>query len=346
MKKYDYKDVVEKICIVFNNSFQTDYKIIFQSREEAEALNPDIKNLSKSAGGTYQPKNKRIYIFSNVIDEINKKNYNNLRNSNDNGLAFLILACFHELEHRLQIDCPQKLRKQALFSTSMYDIEKIIVLFDKEFYRQNHDNFYMEIDADIKGTENAMKFIDFCKIDGINRDYFEALRTYNKYRQLNYDIPQFIKRFNNIVRMYPQILQDKRFISNENILSFYDENGRFKPIDEIMKKPNVFLTPYIISSEMFLKSINIKTISQEQRNFILKNINMVVVEHKIKKQALDKLKPEAKKAIEELNKYTHFSKSPSLKTVEFFADEKYYQFLKNNVQTYSKIVSEGDEQEP
>ena len=147
------------------------------------------------------------------------------------------------------------------------------------------------------------------------------------------------------MRKYPQILQDKRFISNENILTFYDENGCFKPIDEIMKITSD-LTPYIISSEMFLNSINIKTISQEQRNFILKNINMVLVEHKLKKQALVKLKPEAKKAIDELNKYTHFSESPSHKTVEFFADEKYYQFLKNKVQTYSKIVSEGDEQEP
>lgn len=345
MKKYDYKDVVEKICIVFNNSFQTDYKIIYQSREEAEALNPDIKNLSKNVGGTYQPKNKLIYIFSNVIDEINKKNYNNLRNSNDNGLAFLILACFHELEHRLQIDCPQKLRKQTSFATTMYDIEKIIILFDKEFYKQKHDNFYMEIDANIKGTENAMNFINFSKIDGINRDYFEALRTYNKYRQLDYDIPQFIKRFNNIVRKYPQILRDKRYISNEQILSFYDENGCFKSIDEIMKKPNV-LTPYIISSEMFLKSINIKTISQEQRNFILNNINMVVVEHKLKKQVLNQIKPEAEKAIKELNAYTHVSKTQSRRTIEFFADEKYYQFLKNIVQTYSKIVSEGDEQEP
>ena len=345
MKKYDYKDVVEKICIVFNNSFQTDYKIIYQSREKAEALNPDIKNLSQNAGGTYQQKNKLIYIFSNVIDKINKKNYNNLCNSNDNGLAFLILACFHELEHRLQIDCPQKLRKQTSFSTTMYDIEKIIILFDKEFYKQKHDNFYMEIDADIKGTENAINFINFSKIEGINRDYFEALRTYNKYRQLNYDIPQFIKRFNNIVRMYPQILRDKRYVSNEQILSFYDENGGFKSIDEIMKKPNV-LTPYIISSEMFLKSINIKTISLEQRNFILKNINKVIVEHKLKKITLDQLKPEAKKALEELKKYTHVSQTPSRKTVEYFADEKYYQFLKNNVQTYSKIVSEGDEQEP
>ncbi len=345
MKKYDYKDVVEKICIVFNNSFQTDYKIIYQSREETEALNPYIKNLSKTAGGTYQPKNKLIYIFSNVIDEINKKNYNNIRNSNDNGLAFLIYACFHELEHRLQIECPHKLRKQALFSTSMYNIEKIIILFDKEFYKQKHDNFYLEIDADIKGGENAMKFITFSGIDCINREYFEALRTYNRYRQLNYDIPQFISRFNNIVRMYPQILQDKRYISNDHILSFYDENGHFKSIDEIMKKQNA-LTPYIISSEMFLKNINVKTINQEQRNFILKYLNMVVVEHKSKKQALAQLKPKAEKAIKELNAYTHISKAPSRRTIEFFADEKYYQFLKDKIQTYSKIFSEGDEQEP
>ena len=73
---------------------------------------------------------------------------------------------------------------------------------------------------------------------------------------------------------------------------------------------------------------------------------MVVVEHKLKKQVLNQIKPEAEKAIKELNAYTHVSKTQSRRTIEFFADEKYYQFLKNIVQTYSKIVSEGDEQEP
>ena len=114
MKKYDYKDIVKKIYRIFNSSFQTDYRIIYQSREDAELLNHNINNISKSAGGIYQSKSKSIYIFSNVIDEINQKNYNNPTNTNDNGLAFLINACFHELEHRLQFECPQKFKKTTI----------------------------------------------------------------------------------------------------------------------------------------------------------------------------------------------------------------------------------------
>lgn len=344
VQKYNYKDIVKKLYNIFNSSFQTDYKIIYQSREEAEALNPNMNNISKSAGGTYQPQNKSIYIFSNVIDEINQRNYNNPNNFYDNGLAFLINACFHELEHRLQFEYPQKLKKQTSFSRVMYDIEKIIMLFDKEFYRQEHDNFYTEIDADSKGVNNAINFLNFCGIDSVNTEYYDALITYNKYRALNYDIPQFISRFNNIVKTYPEILKDKRYISNEQILNFYDEKGCFKSIDELIKNTNV-LTSYIISSEMFLKSIDKKTISPKQRKFVLNNINLVFNEHKAKKHILKQMHPQAKTAIEEIDKYTHVARTPSRRTVEFMANENYYQFLENSIKSFSNIVLEDDEQE-
>lgn len=344
MRKYDYKDIVKKLYSLFNSSFQTDYRIIYQSREEAELLDSDLKNISKSAGGIYQSKSKSIYIFSNVIDKINQKNYNNPTNSNDNGLAYLINACFHELEHRLQFEYPQKLKKQTSFSSVMFDIEKIIILFDKDFYNKKHDNFYLEIDADTKGVNNAINFIKLYGIDSINTKYYENLITYNKYRALNYDIPQFISRFNNISKMYPQILKDKRYISNEQILSFYDEKGSFKPIDELMKHTNV-LTPYIISSEMFLKSIDNKVISSEQRKFILKNINMVYNEHKSKKNVLEQMYPQAKIAIEEIDKYTHVTEVPSRRTVEFMANENYYLFLENSAKLFYNTVMRDDEQE-
>ncbi len=43
MKKYDYVEVVKNIYNLFNNSFGTDYIIKYQSRENIESLNPDIK---------------------------------------------------------------------------------------------------------------------------------------------------------------------------------------------------------------------------------------------------------------------------------------------------------------
>ena len=111
-----------------------------------------------------------------------------------------------------------------------------------------------------------------------------------------------------------------------------------------MKKPNI-LTPYIISSEMFLKSIDRNVINSKQCQFILKNINLVAIEHKSKKYILEQMYSQAKKAIEEINKYTHISKTPSRRTVEFMADENYYKFIENNVQAFSNNVSRDDEHE-
>lgn len=343
MKKYDYEEVVKNIYNLFNNSFGTDYKIKYQSREDIESLNPDIK-VGKSAGGFYDAKSKSIYIFSNVIDEINQRNYNNPSNENNNGLAFLIQACFHELEHRLQFDNRQKLRKQPSFSSVMYDIEKLIMICDKDFYKQKHDNFYLEIDADTKGVDNAINFVDFYRIDGVNKEYYEALRTYNQYRSLNYDIPQFVSRLNEIVKMYPNILNDERYINNQQILSFYDEKGNFKSIGEIMENQNI-LTPYIISSEMFLKGIDTKSITQEQRQFLIKNLSLVVTEHKSKKHLLKHMQSSTRIAIEKIDKYTHVSKTQSRRSAEFMFDEDYYQFLEGNLKSLSDVVIENDGQE-
>ncbi len=136
--------------------------------------------------------------------------------------------------------------------------------------------------------------------------------------------------------MYPQILKDKGYNNNELILSFYDERGCFKSIDELMKKSNI-LTPYMISSENFLKGIDKNTINQKQGQFILNNINMVANEHKCKIHYLKQMYPQAKRALEEMSKYTHVTKTASRKSVEFTADENYYQFLEKSAQANSLI---------
>ena len=165
MTKNFYINVVKNICNIFNNSFETNYNIQYQSRAETKTENLE-KKVSKTAGGFYDFKTKCIYIFSDVIEAINKKS--------SNGLSYLIMSCFHELEHRIQFESPEKLREQPYFSNVAYDIEKLVMLFDKDFYKNNHDNFYLEIDADIKAINNAENFVKFYNIDGINKEYYEV----------------------------------------------------------------------------------------------------------------------------------------------------------------------------
>lgn len=84
----------------------------------------------------------------------------------DQGLTYLIHATFHELEHAIQGEHPEKLKNQFWYSKAMYDIETIIMrirgydsqLFDLD-YKKMHDIFLLEIDADIKGINNAKEFI-------------------------------------------------------------------------------------------------------------------------------------------------------------------------------------------
>lgn len=114
----NYNKVIQMILVKFNETFHTNYSITFNTRDNIINSNPTFL-ISESAGGFYDKKTKTIYLFSDIIDKINYKNYDNKNGTYNNGLAFLILACFHELEHRLQNEHPEKLRSQYDFAREM-----------------------------------------------------------------------------------------------------------------------------------------------------------------------------------------------------------------------------------
>lgn len=158
----DYKKIVELIKEIFNKSFGTSFDIEYNSRKEILESNFTF-NIGENAAAFYDTGSKRIYMFSDVIDKIRS---NNLNENFDQGLTFLIHAIFHELEHLIQREHPEKLKNQFEYSKAMYDIETIIMMmrkFDSQVfdldYKKMHDNFLLEIDADIKGVNNAKGFV-------------------------------------------------------------------------------------------------------------------------------------------------------------------------------------------
>ena len=345
----NYNDIISLIVNDFNRSFNLSSEIIYDSRENIINKNPHFK-IGKSAGGFLDIASKRIYLFSGIIEKIKERNYYNYNNTKDNGLTFLIFAAFHELEHLLQLKYPEKLRKQFNFSRQMYKLEDVIIkifeydqLISDVNYSEQHDNFLFEIDADIKGVTNALSFVRYYEINGINNRYLELMKKYNDFRINNYDIPIMISQFNKIVKKYPEILNNKRWLDCEELTQFYHLDGNLKSIEEIISV-NSSLLPYFVSSISFLKSINGKKITDYQKKFIYSCLDTVINEHNQKQEKLGGFS-DIDLVINELMNYTKVSGKNS-KSSKMMANEKYYNYISKVMECFKEDKKIEEDNEP
>ena len=346
----NYNDIISLIVNDFDRNFNLSSEIIYDSRENIINKNPHFK-IGKRAGGFFDNASERIYLFSDLIEKIKEKNYYNYYNKdNDNGLTFLIFAAFHELEHLLQLKYPEKLRKQFNFSRQMYKLEDVIIkifeydqLISDVNYSEQHDNFLFEIDADIKGVTNALSFVRYYEINGINNRYLELMKKYNDFRINNYDIPIMISQFNKIVKKYPEILNNKRWLDCEELTQFYHLDGNLKSIEEIISV-NSSLLPYFVSSISFLKSINGKKITDYQKKFIYSCLDTVINEHNQKQKKLSEFS-DIDLVINELMNYTRVYTEKSSKSSKMMANEKYYNYINKVMECFKedKKIEEDNE---
>ena len=265
-------------------------------------------------------------------------------------MTFLIFAAFHELEHLLQLKYPEKLRKQFNFSRQMYKLEDVIIkiaqydqLISDVNYREQHDNFLFEIDADIKGVANSLSFVRYYEINGISNRYFELMKKYNDFRINNYDIPIMISQFNKIVKKYPEILNNKKWLDCEELTQFYHLDGNLKSIEEIISV-NSSLLPYFVSSISFLKSINGKIITDYQKKFIYSCLDTVINEHNQKQEKLGGFS-DIDLVINELMNYTKVSGKNS-KSSKMMANEKYYNYISNVMECFKEDKKIEEDNEP
>ena len=335
----NYNNIISLIVNDFNRSFNLSSEIIYDARENIINKNPHFK-IGKSAAGFFDNASERIYLFSGIIEKIKERNYYNYNNTKDNGLTFLIFAAFHELEHLLQLKYPEKLRKQFNFSKQMYKLEEIIIKISKYDqsisdvnYSEQHDNFLFEIDADIKGVTNALSFVRYYEINGINNRYLELIKKYNDFRINNYDIPIMISQFNKIVKKYPEILNNKQWLDCEELTQFYHLDGNLKSIEEIISV-NSSLLPYFVSSISFLKSINGKKITDYQKKFIYSCLDTVINEHNQKQKNLGEFL-DIDFVINELMNYTKITERNS-KSSKMMANEKYYNYINKAMECFKE----------
>ena len=59
----NYNEIIKMIVLKFNENFHTNYRIVFNTRDNILNSNPSF-SISKSAGGFYDNKTKTIYLFT------------------------------------------------------------------------------------------------------------------------------------------------------------------------------------------------------------------------------------------------------------------------------------------
>lgn len=341
--------IIRMILDDFEKNFNISAQIVYDSRTNIMKSNPGFK-IGNSAAGFQDTNSKTIYLFSDVIEKIRNKNYFNKSGENDNGLTFLILASFHELEHYIQRVHPEKLSEEKLDSPkALLDMEYLIIKASKFLpdatkfdYNCFHDNFLLEIDADKKGTRNARNFARYHKVPKINQRYFDLMDQYNEFRTNNYDIPIFVNQFIKIINQYPDMLRDKHWLNCDELIQFFNPDGTLKPIKELMTIDSK-LTPYFVSSINCIKSINGLPINHEQICFVDKCLNLVVDEHNKKQKKLIKISlTHIEAVVNELKKYTQVNGENS-KTIRYMANENYYSFLQQCQQDFKTFEKKSQE---
>lgn len=119
------------------------------------------------------------------------------------------------------------------------------------------------------------------ELSGVNTEYYSLMDKYNKFRVDNYDIPIMINQLLRVVNKYPDILSDKRWLDNDELVDFFDKKGKIKSIEELRNIHSRF-TKYFVASEEFLIQNNVMTMNSSQKMFVNDCIKRVIVKREEK----------------------------------------------------------------
>ena len=332
-------EIIKYIETVFNTNFNTNYRIIYDSRDELLKKEPKLQ-LKENTLGVFFKGN--IYINKDIIRKIRVKN--NQKDANmDTGLTYLIHACFHELQHCIQREHPELLRKQKPYYLGIYEVEEFLnYLFrcegNSEYYSNNHDEYLTEIDADIKGNRNLQNMGKQIALP-LNIRFISLFEMYNTFRENNYEPIKIIEMLNKKIatnsELFTKII-DSGFFRNYQLMHFYSRDGQLTSIEDIMKQGDLPITKYFVSTPSFINKINNINLSKEQIDFVIDCLSNVIEEHEMKMAVVDKMYVDLKPCFNEFIDYTRISKKTPRK-LEVRHNNDYYAFLNQEIEQFKLL---------
>lgn len=215
-----------------------------------------------------------IVIFVNHYNTIEKV---------ENKIFSIANACYHEIRHSFQ-----KTFDSFSYEGFLRDVD--ISLYTIPDYILEHDNYSIEIGANLYGVKKAKEYLR-TKYPDLYNNYKEEIDKQEKKYQLDY---MTYDASYNIDRLIQMIKSKNNKPKNEKKLTdispvleiFLNEDASFKTFNEIIqndrfKNLDKKIIHCILSSESFLKQINMDQLSIEEMEIINESLQYTASLYKI-----------------------------------------------------------------
>ena len=185
-------------------------------------------------------------------------------------LVYLFRVMFHELQHYYQ-EILDDWDDITLFS---YQICLFVLQYKPQDYRDYHNVYWQEIDANLYSVERVYEFLKSkSMLTERTEKILQAYKNQYQFDSNNFDEHLFLIDIHEIIQEHPEInIEDHGFIS-----LFYDDSHRFRSIDAILKfadeaEVDEELLNIFFSSKDFLDSLNFNILSSENKQVIMNAI--------------------------------------------------------------------------
>lgn len=219
---------------------------------------------------------------------------NNLQFS-DNYRLLTRIIYYHERRHIFQYNKLNCYDSHNL-NNILFQIDNTFVNSNSELqyilYLINHDNLYIELDANLNAIENVEKDIS------MNKEVFsdKELRTiyikkiYHEYLLMNYDFDKFFSFFNFSIKYSNQEYLDNSIWYK----TLYNPLNKLKNIDVIINSQhfneiNSEFINMVFTSRYFNKNISYNNISEKAKLLLLREFNIKIEKEREKLIKLNKL---------------------------------------------------------
>lgn len=242
---------------------------IFKKRIKLQKIDKKVKALTTPFNCNGLHAYSEIFVFTNKIDRIFYLN-------KDNQLINLLKTSFHEYSHHHQL----KNNNDYGTDTKFYlDIEDFIDFNSSNFYNKYYDVLLSEIIADFSGLIKTRNFLkQFPKYYEKHKSKIDKDISFYKICLEYYSFSFFLNKLHEIVLT-------GNFDFEYKIESFYKSNtSEFKSIIEIIKKHSLSISYKILTSEAYIKNLNLPSLELWEISFIKKLLENSLIEEKNKIQ--------------------------------------------------------------
>lgn len=218
-------------------------------------------------------------------------------------LSDLLVTCYHEITHAKQLGTSNQQHDYRYFeNTTIFPMEKAILENNYSFYLKHHDSFYIEIDANLKGTRMSIEYLNTNYPNSYKKDkeiLYKKSILY-EYQLKNYNFNFFLERIYNIYsKNYQEFWERIPFPNTIPAFSLafpscfcLPGSTQFKSVKEIMRDYEDWINPHknfwsqdfqiteedekeyfesianFLTSDLYLNQLDLNNLSDEEKKFL------------------------------------------------------------------------------